>query len=115
MRKFNTNDYLYHFVGGAYNGEIWHYAALEARGLISGYSEDMSALRAMGRLCKREELDNQPLIDGYMSPMYDGVRYEVNGKLKYAFECSEEEKREATNEYHVIRYETWEVYKSLSI
>lgn len=115
MRTLDTDKYLYHFVGGPYNGKIWRYAALEARNLITGYSNDMSAVRATGVLCKRAELDNQPLVNGYYSPMYDGVRYEINGVLKYDFECTEFEKLCVDNKkYHVIRYETKEVYEMLS-
>lgn len=113
MRTLDTSKYLYHFVGGELNGKMWHYAALEARNLIAGYNADKSAVRALGRLCQREELDNQPLVNGYLGPMYDGERYEVGGKLKYSFECTEAEKQAATAMYHVIRYETQEVYNSM--
>jgi len=113
MRELDTSKYLYTFVGGPLNGKTLHYAALEARGLINGYSKDMSAERARGRLCKRAELDNQPLVNGYYTPMYDGVRYEVNGQLKYDFRCTEAEKQAATAVYHVIRYETAEAYNSM--
>lgn len=114
MRQLDTSKYLYTFVGGPLNGKTWHYAALEARNLINGYSDDLSAVRATGRLCKRAELDNQPLVNGYYGPMYDGVRYEVNGVLKYDFQCTELEKLDAANTmYHVIRYETAEVYNMM--
>lgn len=113
MRTLDTSKYLYSFVGGELNGKTLHYAALEVRGLINGYSDDLSALRAKGILCKRAELDNQPLVDGYYTPMYDGVRYEVGGQLKYDFMCTEAEKQAATAMYHVIRYETAEVYNSM--
>lgn len=112
-RTLDTSKYLYEFVGGEYNGKMWRYAALEARNLIKGYSEDLSAERAKGVLCKRAELDNQPLIDGYLSPMYDGKRYIVNGQLKSEWQCTDEEK--ANSEYvHIIRYETQEVYDMMS-
>ena len=114
MRELDTSKYLYHFVGGPLNGKRWHYAALEARGLITGYSKDMSAERARGRLCKREELDNQPLVNGYYTPMYDGVMYEVGGKPKYDLKSTELEKSNTANKmYHVIRYETAEVYNMM--
>lgn len=96
MRELDTSKYLYQFVGGPYNGKLWHYAALEVRNLIAGYSDDMSAKRATGALCKRAELDNQPLVNGYYPPMYNGIK-EVDGVT-----------------YHVIRYETEEVYKMMS-
>ena len=112
-RTLDTSKYMYQFVGGEFNGKLWRYAALEARNIITGYSDDLSAERAQGALCKRAELDNQPLVKGYLSPMYDGKRYIVNGVMKYDFQCTEEEKQ--NNEYiTVIRYETQEAYDRLS-
>ena len=113
MKELDTSKYLYNFVGGEYNGKMWRYAALEARNLITGYTNDLSELRAKGILCHRAELDNQPIIDGYLNPMYDGERYEMNGRLKYSFECTEEEKA-GKEPIHVIRYETQEVYDIMS-
>ena len=96
MKTLDTSKYIYQFVGGQYNGKMWRYAALEARNIITGYSPDLSAKRAQGALVQRAELDNQPLIDGYYSPMYNGTT-EIDGVI-----------------YHVIRYETPEVYDMLS-
>lgn len=109
----DTSKYLYNFAGGKLNGLLCRYAALEVRNLIKGYTADLSELRATGALCKRAELDNQPIIDGYLSPMYDGVRYEVNGKFKSEWQCTEEEKA-GKEPIHVIRYETQEVYNMMS-
>ena len=114
MRELDTSKYLYEFVGGPLNGKVWRYAALEIRNLITGYSPDRSAQRAQGRLCARAELDNQPLVNGYYGPMYDGTRYEIGGKLKSEYQCTEAEKRAATAMYHVIRYEIPEVYARMS-
>lgn len=91
-RSLYTNKYLYQFVGGEYHGKLWHYAALEARGIITGYAPDLSVKRATGVLCKRAELDNQPLVKGYYPPMYNGTR-EIDGVT-----------------YHIIRYETQDIY-----
>ncbi len=113
MKTLDTSKYRYNFVGGEYNGKMWHYAALEARGLIKGYSSDLSERRAKGELCKRAELDNQPIVDGYMPPMYDGKRYIVDGQLKSEWQCSEKEKA-SCDFVHVIRYETEEVYDMMS-
>ena len=96
-RYLDTDKFLYQFIGGEYHGKLWHYAALEARNLITGYSDDLSEKRAKGVLCKRAELDNQPLVDGYLSPMYNGTK-EVDGVT-----------------YHIIRYETVEAYAHYSI
>ena len=64
------------FVGDRYNGlEI----DVEDVLMISNgrRSMDWSAERAMGGIVPRAELDNQPLVDGYLTPMWDG------GKLRY--------------------------------
>lgn len=112
-RTLDTSKYIYEFVGGEFNGKMWQYAALEVRNLIKGYSKDYSEQRAKGILCKRAELDNQPIIDGYMPPMYDGKRYIINGELKSEWQCTEAQK--ANNDFvHVIRYETEEVYDMMS-
>ena len=55
---------------------------------IVGYTEDLTEARNKGAWVHCKELDNQPIIKGFLSPMYDG------GKL---------------------RYETQEVYDILSI
>ena len=46
---------------------------------IKGYTEDLSELRAQGRCVHRKELDNQPIFDGFLGPMWDGgiLRYET--------------------------------------
>lgn len=113
MRTLDTDKFLYEFVGGKFNGKVWQYAALEIRNLIKGYSPDLSDKRAKGILCKRAELDNQPLIDGYMSPMYDGIRYIVDGELKSEWQCTEEQKANCKF-VHIIRYETEAVYDMMS-
>lgn len=103
---------LYSFIGGEYNGMILNRGEV---GLIGNgrYSEDLSLLRKAGRLVHGPELDNQPLVDGYLGPMRDGLRYVVGDKFKYEFECTEDEK--ANNEAIImLRYETQEVYNMLS-
>ena len=45
---------------------------------FEGYSEDRSEKRAKGILCPRVELDNQPIFNGFLAPMWNngGLRYE---------------------------------------
>lgn len=77
-----------YFAGGRYNGlEIDTQVILESNLWNGELTEDLSELRARGVCVHRAELDNQPMVDGYLSPMWDG-----DG----------------------IRYETWEVYDRLS-
>lgn len=74
------------FVGGRFHGMVVTAEQLEAMG-NGRRSLDLSAERAKGCCVHRAELDNQPLVDGYLSPMWDGGR---------------------------LRYETQEVYDLLS-
>lgn len=91
-------DKVYHFVGGPQNGRTVD--RYEARDLFTacgtGLTKDMSAVRAAGTITHRKELDNEFTFDGYIGPMYDGVRW-LRGRRVY-----------------VLRYETFEVYDMLS-
>lgn len=99
------------FVGGRFDRQNVSIETLEVRG-NGRRTQDMSEYRAKGRTVQRAELDNQPIVDGYIGPMWDGVRYVVDGKLRYSFEVSEEVK--ATVEpIGILRYETQEVYNFL--
>lgn len=55
----------------------------------TGYTDDLTEIRKNGGFTHREELDNQPIFEGYLSPMWDGSM-------------------------HCLRYETPEVYNVLS-
>jgi hypothetical protein len=71
-------EYDYIFIGGKYNYHI--YSREQVISIGNGkFTEDLSELRAKGVCCHRKELDNQPLVDGYLSPMWDGgkIRYET--------------------------------------
>lgn len=75
-----------YFAGGKYNGMTMDMAQLMA--VSNGKRRpDYSADRARGGCVPRAELDNAPLVDGYLSPMWDGG---------------------------MLRYETYEVYDMLS-
>lgn len=64
------------FVGGKYHGLNVSYEQLLTMG-NGTFTEDLTELRNKGRCVHRAELDNQPCVDGYLSPMWDG------GKLRY--------------------------------
>ena len=87
---------VYEFVGGKYHNMRMPLEAVEAIG-NGRYSKDWSIERAQGAIAPREELDNQPLVDGYLAPMWDGIR--VDNRCE---------------QYAVLRYETFEVYDMLS-
>jgi len=69
----DTDRFIYQFCGGEYSGKMWQFAAMEVRGLITGFNPDKKAQRAAGMLVYCEELDNQPRIKGYNGPMYNGI------------------------------------------
>lgn len=79
-----------YFVGGAYNNQMFA-DVNDAKSIIAynGYTEDLTDIRNQGGYGHREELDNQPLFTGYLSPMWDDL-------------------------LHALRYETQEVYNILS-
>lgn len=88
---------VYEFVGGRYNGMRMPKGAVETIG-NGRYSKDWSVERAYGYMVPCEELDNQPLVDGYLAPAWDGVRMDPASGETYA----------------VLRYETQGVYDMLS-
>lgn len=68
------------FVGGKLNGLEMDVEEIVNSGLWNGkLSFDYSEFRQKGACVPRKELDNQPLVDGYLSPMWDGgmIRYET--------------------------------------
>ena len=85
-------EFVYEIVGGDCAGK-YSREELEALPCFSGkYTDDQSEIRANGGFTSREELDNQPILNGYVGPMMDGWE---NHKMR-------------------IRYETQEVYDRLS-
>jgi hypothetical protein len=65
------------FVGGRYNGMT--YSVTELYEQTDKFTDDLTKIRKLGGMCHRKELDNQPIIEGYLSPMWDGdkLRYET--------------------------------------
>ena len=73
-RLNNKNiEFMYEFVGGKYNGQTMTKAEVET--LSRGLTEDLTHIRQKGGTCQRKELDNQPLVDGYLSPMFSHIDY----------------------------------------
>lgn len=68
------------FVGGKLNGMEFK-DVNEVLDILpcEGYTEDLSEIRKQDGFVCREELDNQPIFEGYLSPMWDGngLRYET--------------------------------------
>ena len=67
------------FVGGKLDGQILSVEAVKRWHGNGKFTEDLSEIRARGGCVHRAELDNQPMVDGYLSPMWDGgmLRYET--------------------------------------
>ena len=65
------------FVGGKYNRQVMDVE--DVRKISNGTSRDWSRARKAGALGPRAELDNQPTVDGYLGPFWDGdkLRYET--------------------------------------
>lgn len=83
-------EFIYQFFGGKYNGKTM--TRKEVDSLSSGTTEDLTQIRQLDGTCHRKELDNQPLVNGYLSPMFSHIDY----GLVY------------------LRYETQEVYDMMS-
>lgn len=68
-----------HFVGGRLHGVVCSVEEVERKYCNGRHTEDLTELRKRGAWVHRAELDNQPLVDGYLSPMWDGdkLRYET--------------------------------------
>ena len=67
------------FVGGRLNGRIMSVEVVEHDYCNGQHTEDLTEYRKRGAWVHRAELDNQPMVDGYLSPMWDGgmLRYET--------------------------------------
>lgn len=83
-------EFMYEFIGGKYNGQTMTRTEVEI--ISSGTTEDLTHIRQQCGTCHRKELDNQPLVNGYLSPMFSHIGY----GLVY------------------LRYETQEVYNTIS-
>lgn len=102
---------VYEFVGGERNGARYNQEQVEQ--FASGHTRSWEAERKLRRPVPRKELDNQPTVDGYLGPMWDGIRYVVDGDMKYGFELTEAQK-EGLPTVAILRYETQAVYDMLS-
>ena len=67
------------FVGGRFNGQTMTTKEIFATCWNGKFTPNWSEARAHGAIVPRAELDNQPMVDGYLCPMWDGgmLRYET--------------------------------------
>lgn len=87
---YNPIEYLYAFYGGDLNKKIL--TRNEVDKLSSSLTQDYHKEREQGLIVHRQELDNQPIVEGYLGPMFDKIDY---GKI-------------------YLRYETQKIYDMLS-
>lgn len=68
------------FVGGRLNGLTTTTEEIKAKYGNGEFTPDLSFKRSLGIIVRRAELDNQPKVDGYVGPMWNGdhLRYESN-------------------------------------
>lgn len=68
------------FVGGRLHGIEMQVDEIYSKGIWNGQvTRSWAEERQRGYCVPRAELDNQPLVDGYIGPMWDGdkLRYET--------------------------------------
>ena len=110
--EYNIDSLAYTFIGGELDGQQFDRQIVEA--FAQGYTPNNTLKRAAGLLCPRQELDEQPKINGYYGPMWDGIRCVMkDGSTKYDFQVKD--KTQVLRTYGVLRYETKEVYEMMSI
>ena len=66
------------FVGGRLNGLVTTTEEIFLTHWNGKFTPNNAEKRARGILCARAELDNQPKVNGYVGPMWNGdhLRYE---------------------------------------
>lgn len=87
---YNPIQYLYVFYGGSLNRKILTRNQVDK--ISTETTQNFEKERKKGLLVHRKELDDQPMIENYLGPMFDGIDY---GKI-------------------YLRYETQDVYDILS-
>lgn len=87
---YNPVKFLYEFVGGIFNGKTMTKEEIDK--IAIGKTEDMEEYRKKGLTVHRKKLDNQPIVKGYLSPIFNGINYGI---------------------IH-LRYETQEIYNMIS-
>lgn len=70
----------YQFVGGNLSGQIL--AGKEIEAIAHGRTKNLSKERSEGKLVHRAELDDQPIVQNDIGPMYNG-HYKDGVLLRY--------------------------------
>ncbi len=87
---YNSLEYLYSFYGGKQNGKVFKLE--DVRKISNKNTKNLQKERANGLTVHRAEIDEQPIVEGYLGPMFEKIDY---GKI-------------------YLRYETPEIYNMLS-
>lgn len=72
---YNPTEYRYIFCGGALDKKVLKPEEIEE--ITIGKVEDYSKARKSGGTAHRKELDNQPIVEGYLSPMFEKIDYGI--------------------------------------
>lgn len=108
-----TTNYIYQFIGGFLGGQSLTRKQVDT--IACGLSPNWTLERAAGRLVPRAELDEQPNVEGYCGPMWDGTRYMgADGKLHADHDRNTYPADPESPVFVVLRYESAEVYERLS-
>lgn len=100
LEENNNKPFICEFCGGKYNGQTYTLQHVMYNLPVERLTADLSEIRAKGGIVHRAELDNKPVVDGYLEPMWNGT--ETIGTDCGKMMC------------YVLRYETQDVYDMLS-
>jgi len=81
---YNPVKYLYTFCGGNLNGKIL--TEEEVKKISKEYTKNFEKEREKGGVVHRKELDNQPIVEHYLAPMFEQIDY---GKIYLRYETQE--------------------------
>lgn len=103
--------FVYEFHGGRYDGRrMTRHETIKVGN--AEFTDNMIYERLEGMSAHREELDDQPLVSGYLSPMWGGMMYLVDGEEKSEFDVPEEDRKSHLC-FGIIRYEAQEYYEEM--
>lgn len=72
---YNDIIYKYIFFGGNLNGKT--FSKRQIKKITVSLTEDGTVTRTNGGVTHRKELDNQPIVKGYLGPMYERIDFGI--------------------------------------
>ena len=73
LEENNSIPFICEFCGGKYNGQTYTLQHVINNIPVKRLTADLSEIRAKGGIVHRAELDNKPVVDGYLEPMWNGT------------------------------------------